>query len=103
MQNGVTFKYKGMGDNSIRGIPRGDLLVQMSVLDSDGYTRKKYISIKLAMYLDTVTVNTGCLRVIPGSHHVGDVFAEFLQEASRNSNQQKQEVKISFFTVLIKS
>ena len=39
VQNGVTFKYKGMGDNSIRGIPRGDLLVQMSVLDSDGYTR----------------------------------------------------------------
>ena len=40
VQNGVTFKYKGMGDNSIRGIPRGDLLVQMSVLDSDGYTRQ---------------------------------------------------------------
>jgi len=39
VQNGVTFKYKGMGDNSIRGISRGDLLVQMSVLDSDGYTR----------------------------------------------------------------
>ena len=39
VQNGVTFKYKGMGDNSIRQMPRGDLLVQMSVLDSDGYTR----------------------------------------------------------------
>ena len=39
VQNGVTFKYKGMGDNSIRQMPRGDLLVQMNVLDSDGYTR----------------------------------------------------------------
>ena len=41
VQNGVTFKYKGMGDNSIRQMPRGDLLVQMSVLDSDGYTRNE--------------------------------------------------------------
>ena len=40
VQHGVTFKYKGMGDDSIANIPRGDLLVQMSVLDSDGYTRK---------------------------------------------------------------
>ena len=40
IQHGVTFKYKGMGDNSLKGIPRGDLMVQMSVLDSDGYTRQ---------------------------------------------------------------
>ena len=40
VQHGVTFKYKGMGDNSDKNIPRGDLLVQMSVLDSDGYTRQ---------------------------------------------------------------
>ena len=41
VQHGVTFKYKGMGDNTDRNLPRGDLLVQMSVLDSDGYTRKE--------------------------------------------------------------
>ncbi len=40
VQHGVTFKFKGMGDDSIKNVPRGDLLVQMSVLDSDGYTRK---------------------------------------------------------------
>ncbi len=40
VQHGVTFKYAGMGDDSIRNIPRGDLMVLMSVLDSDGYTRK---------------------------------------------------------------
>ena len=39
IQHGITFKYKGMGDNSIKNTPRGDLLVQMSVLESDGYTR----------------------------------------------------------------
>lgn len=40
VQHGVTFKFKGMGDDSIKNVPRGDLMVQMSVLDSDGYTRQ---------------------------------------------------------------
>ena len=40
VQHGITFKYKGMGDDSIKRIPRGDLLVQMSVLDTDNYTRQ---------------------------------------------------------------
>ena len=40
VQNGVTFKYSNMGDDSIKNVPRGDLLVQMTVLDSDGYTRQ---------------------------------------------------------------
>ena len=40
IQNGITFKYRGMGDDTNKSLPRGDLMVQMSVLDSDGYTRK---------------------------------------------------------------
>ena len=40
VQHRVTFKFAGMGDDSIRNVPRGDLMVIMSVLDSDGYTRK---------------------------------------------------------------
>tara|TARA_B100001113_G_scaffold349066_1_gene343906 strand:- start:791 stop:1648 length:858 start_codon:yes stop_codon:yes gene_type:complete len=40
VQHGVTFKFPKMGDDSIANMPRGDLLVVMSVLDSDGYTRK---------------------------------------------------------------
>ena len=40
VQHGVNFKFAGMGDDSIKNVPRGDLMVQMSVLDSDGYTRK---------------------------------------------------------------
>ena len=40
VQHGVTFKFAGMGDDSIKNVPRGDLMVIMSVLDSDGYTRK---------------------------------------------------------------
>ena len=40
VQHGVTFKFDGLGDDSIKNMPRGDLMVIMSVLDSDGYTRK---------------------------------------------------------------
>ena len=39
-QDGVTFKYRGMGDDTDSSLTRGDLLVTVSVLDSDGYTRK---------------------------------------------------------------
>jgi curved DNA-binding protein len=39
-QDGVTFKYRAMGDDTDTNLPRGDLLVTVSVLDSDGYTRK---------------------------------------------------------------
>jgi Phytanoyl-CoA dioxygenase (PhyH) len=35
-------------------------------------------ALKLAFYLDPVTPATGCLRVIPGSHHFGDRFADTL-------------------------
>ena len=40
VQHGLHSSYAGMGDDSIKNVPRGDLMVQMSVLDSDGYTRK---------------------------------------------------------------
>ena len=39
-QNGATFKYKGLGDDSDNRFARGDLLVNVSVLDCDGFTRK---------------------------------------------------------------
>lgn len=45
---------------------------------SDGWHREQ-IHIKLAFYLDPVVRDTGCLRVIPGSHRIGDQFAEALQ------------------------
>jgi ectoine hydroxylase-related dioxygenase (phytanoyl-CoA dioxygenase family) len=36
--------------------------------------------IKLAFYLDDLTRDTGCLRVIPGSHKIEDSYAQSLQE-----------------------
>jgi len=39
-QNNAIFKYKGLGDDTLKNVPRGDLMVQVTVLDSDGYIRK---------------------------------------------------------------
>lgn len=40
---------------------------------------------KMALYLDPVTATSGALRVIPGSQHYGDRFAEALQATLRQS------------------
>ena len=45
---------------------------------SDGW-HHDLIHIKMAFYLDPVGRDTGCLRVIPGSHKIGDAFADALQ------------------------
>ncbi len=42
---------------------------------------------KMALYLDPLTRNTGALRVIPGSQHYGDIYAEALQETVRTSEE----------------
>ncbi|MBI3831156.1 MAG: phytanoyl-CoA dioxygenase family protein [Planctomycetes bacterium] len=45
---------------------------------SDGW-HAKVMHIKIAFYLDPLTRDTGCLRVIPGSHRINDGFAKDLQ------------------------
>ncbi len=42
---------------------------------SDGW-HPETLHIKIAFYLDPLTRDSGCLRVIPGSHKVGDAFSE---------------------------
>jgi hypothetical protein len=43
---------------------------------------------KMALYLDPVTGGSGALRVIPGSQHYGDRFAEELQATLRQSQEK---------------
>ena len=40
IQNGVVLKYAGLGDDADSNLPRGNLLIRVTILDSDGYTRK---------------------------------------------------------------
>ena len=39
--NNSIFKYKGLGDDTHKNIPRGHLIVQVTVLDCDGFARKQ--------------------------------------------------------------
>lgn len=45
-------------------------------------------TIKAAFYLDEVKEDSGCLRVIPGSHKIGDVFPTLLAEAMQPQQDQ---------------
>jgi ectoine hydroxylase-related dioxygenase (phytanoyl-CoA dioxygenase family) len=47
----------------------------------DGQEGKSIVRhIKIAFYLDPLTPSTGALRVIPGSHHLADSFAQELDD-----------------------
>ena len=50
---------------------------------SDGYGTRPVLSIKMAFYLDRVTRETGALRVIPGSHRVGEPFGDVVEQMLR--------------------
>lgn len=53
---------------------------------SDGQ-HPEQLHIKIAFYLDPLTRDTGCLRVIPGSHRIGDRYADALQQQVRKSQE----------------
>jgi ectoine hydroxylase-related dioxygenase (phytanoyl-CoA dioxygenase family) len=46
----------------------------------------KYRNVKLIFYLDPLEADTGCFRVIPGSHLFGDRFANKLQSFLKNDD-----------------
>ena len=53
---------------------------------SDGYGGRGGVRhIKIAFYLDPLTRDTGALRVIPGSHRVGEPYADQVERDTRNS------------------
>ena len=62
----------------------GNLYVGDTRWHSDGYGIRPVLSIKMAFYLDPTTRETGALRVIPGSHRVGEPFADALERHLRN-------------------
>lgn len=81
-----------LDDPRIRGIAVSLLGEDFNYMGSDGnyyvgdtgwhsdgwHTEIRHI--KIAFYLDDLTRDTGCLRVIPGSHRVGERYADSLQQ-----------------------
>lgn len=75
---GDDFNYTGSDGNYYAGD---------TAWHSDGWGKAiRYV--KIAFYLDELTRDTGCLRVIPGSHHLDDVFANRLQDHIRQSEDE---------------
>ncbi len=58
---------------------------------SDRSFDSKYKSVKIVFYLDRLTRDTGCLRVIPGSHLLGGPFADALRAMAPTSHDHRHE------------
>ena len=58
---------------------------------SDSSYDSKYRAIKIVFYLETLTRETGCLRVIPGSHLFGGRFADALRAMAPTSHDHRHE------------
>ena len=70
----------------------GNYFVGDTVWHSDGYQRAPgYRSIKLALYLDPLGHDSGCLRVVPGSHRIGEAYAEEVHETIATSGSNRTE------------
>ncbi len=69
-----------LGDDYTYAASDGNFYVGDTRWHSDGYARTPYRYLKFAFYLDPVARDSGCLRVIPGSHHRGDRYAEGLHD-----------------------
>ena len=81
-----------LGDDYNYEASDGNFYVGDTGWHSDGFLRPSdYLSVKMAFYLDPVGPDTGCLRVIPGSHKNGDRFAEALQEVNPDSKANRSE------------
>jgi hypothetical protein len=74
---GDDFNYMGSDGNYYAGD---------SGWHSDGW-HSTIRHVKIAFYLDPLTRDTGCLRVIPGSHRISDQYAGSLQEQVRRSEE----------------
>ncbi|MDE0301373.1 MAG: phytanoyl-CoA dioxygenase family protein [Candidatus Poribacteria bacterium] len=76
---GGDFNYTGSDGNFYVGETRWH---------SDGARKPEDpIHIKIAFYLDPLTRDSGALRVIPGSHHFGDGYADSLSDQVRDSQE----------------
>lgn len=76
-----------LGDDFNYASGSGNYYVGDTQWHSDNYSDSRYTTIKLAFYLDPLTEDTGCLRVVPGSHKFGDRFAGALDPVFRNERR----------------
>ena len=88
----AVWEEHGGGHNERPQSSDGNYFVGDTAWHSDGYSRAPgYRSIKLTFYLDPVGRDTGCLRVVPGSHKIGEVYAETVHETIPTSGSNNSQ------------
>lgn len=81
--------YSILGDDFNYTGSDGNFYVGETRWHSDGARKPEDpMYIKIAFYLDHLTRDTGALRVIPGSHLLGDGYADALSNRIGNSQEQ---------------
>ncbi len=80
-----------LGDDYNYESSDGNFYVGNTRWHSDGFARTKYRFLKFAFYLDPVTAESGCLRVIPGSHHRRDEYAKALHGVMGGSRMDQTQ------------
>lgn len=81
IQSGQSIRYGGMGDDSVSGIPRGDLMVTVMVEAMEGFDRRGD-DLVVSLTINPIEAMVGCNKVIglfddtgvrinlnPGVHH----------------------------------
>lgn len=63
IENGQTMRMGGMGDDSIKEIPRGDLIVQLEV-DRDPNFRREEMALVTTIRIDVFDAMLGCDRTV---------------------------------------
>jgi hypothetical protein len=79
----------------------GNLYAGDTSWHSDGW-QSHIRFIKLAFYLDPLTPETGALRVIPGSHRVGDRYGEQLQRVLTSDGFGVPGSAVPFWSVSVR-
>jgi len=70
-----------LGDDYIYRTSEGNIFSSDTYWHTDLYNIDyRYRHLKMLFYLDPVDENSGCLRVLPGSNHWGDVYAKSLEK-----------------------
>ncbi len=86
-----------LGEDYIYRTSEGNIFSSNTYWHTDLYNIDyRYKHLKMAMYLDPVDADSGCLRTLPGSHHWDDSFAKMLEkdiyEPEKNYGLKPEEI-----------
>lgn len=66
VQNGSSIKYMGLGDNFFNTLPRGDLYVQVSVVNHTNFHVYNSVDLLTPFTINCLEAITGCVKTVKG-------------------------------------